>query len=301
MRILNRHIFKELPANAVYVGRGTFFGNPYHIGEHGDRTHVIARFHDDIAEKLANADPVLITALRGLKEENDLVCSCAPKPCHAEEVAWAWRELHLNGLPARQPSRTYAGIGSRQTPPDILQLMQRIGKRLEERGFTLRSGGAAGADSAFEAGATSHKEIYLPFAGFNGKTSPFSEASKEAFEVAKLVHPAWQALGETARKLQARNSHQVLGQDLRTPSEFVVCWTPAGEETEAERTRDTGGTGQAIALASRWRVPVFNLQRADALERLKAYLEGEYSLPDEPEIQAAPDASPLSISQGQLF
>lgn len=49
----------------------------------------------------------------------------------------------------------YAGIGSRQTPDDILELMHRIGSTLAINGFTLRSGGAVGADTAFEQGAVS--------------------------------------------------------------------------------------------------------------------------------------------------
>lgn len=49
----------------------------------------------------------------------------------------------------------------------------------------------------------------------------------------------------------ARNSYQILGPDLRTPADFVVCWTPDGSETEDQRTPLTGRTGQAIALADR--------------------------------------------------
>ena len=35
----------------------------------------------------------------------------------------------------------YAGIGSREVPDDILSVMTRIASRLEELGYTLRSGG----------------------------------------------------------------------------------------------------------------------------------------------------------------
>lgn len=47
----------------------------------------------------------------------------------------------------------YAGIGSRNTPADILDLMTHLARRLDSRGYTLRSGGADGADAAFERGA----------------------------------------------------------------------------------------------------------------------------------------------------
>jgi hypothetical protein len=302
MQILNRHHFPELPKNSVYVGRGTFFGNPYVIDVHGNRSQVIAQFHEDVKAKLANEDPVFITALRGLSQDTDLMCSCAPKPCHAESIAWGWRQLHKQGLPQRPASLAYAGIGSRRTPPEVIRLMQKTAARLEELGYTLRSGAADGADAAFESGVKKKKEIYLPFKGFKASTSEFYTPSDDAMAIAKLVHPAWGALGDTARKLQARNGHQILGLDLRTPVEFVVCWTPAGEETEAERTRDTGGTGQAISLASRWRIPVFNLQRKDALLRLKDFLDGDYHLPPEPELDAEPEVPESTPdSQGALF
>lgn len=57
----------------------------------------------------------------------------------------------------------YAGIGSRKTPKNVLDFMFEIGKELALLGYVLRSGGAEGADSAFEKGADSvkgMKEIY---------------------------------------------------------------------------------------------------------------------------------------------
>jgi len=50
--------------------------------------------------------------------------------------------------------------------------------------------------------------------------------------------------------LQARNSHQVLGLDLNTPSDFVICWTKNG--------KDQGGTFQTIRIARSYDIPIFN-------------------------------------------
>ena len=170
-------------------------------------------------------------------------------------------------MPRFGKSMTYAGIGSRKTPPHILAKMGKVAERLEARGYTLRSGGADGADTAFERGCD-RKQIFLPWTGFNKNASPLNTVTRDAMDVAAAVHPAFYRLADTARKLMARNSYQVLGPDLRTPSDFVVCWTPDSVETEVDRTRDTGGTGQAIALAHRWNIPVFNLAKPDALDRL---------------------------------
>ena len=56
----------------------------------------------------------------------------------------------------------YAGIGSRNTPENIQAIMTKLATKLESLGWVLRSGGADGADSAFELGVLSHqnKEIY---------------------------------------------------------------------------------------------------------------------------------------------
>lgn len=135
---------------------------------------------------------------------------------------------------------------------------------------TLRSGGAPGADTAFETGvakAKGYMDIYLPWKGFNKNASPLYGVCAAALEMASRVHPAWNALVKdgsypsAGQKLHARNCYQVLGKDLNRPSLFVVCWTPDGAETSASRQRTTGGTGTAIALGDRNGVPVFNLQK----------------------------------------
>jgi len=47
----------------------------------------------------------------------------------------------------------YTGVGSREIPNEIIALMKRVSSKLSKSGWVLRSGGAVGADSAFESGA----------------------------------------------------------------------------------------------------------------------------------------------------
>lgn len=148
----------------------------------------------------------------------------------------------------------YAGIGSRNTPKHILEDMTRVAGHLEFCGFTLRSGGAYGADLAFEAGVQdpAHKEIFLPWPGFNGiKDSPYMGATPEARRMAADYHPNWDACSPAAKKFHARNSHQILGWNLNDPVDFVLCWTKFGEMR--------GGTSQALRIAQDFGVPIFNL------------------------------------------
>ena len=61
----------------------------------------------------------------------------------------------------------YAGVGSREVPERALKRIHYVSKKLNNLGFTLRSGGASGSDYAFEKFAGKNKEIYLPWKGFN--------------------------------------------------------------------------------------------------------------------------------------
>ena len=172
--------------------------------------------------------------------------------------------------------RHYTGIGSRETPPEVIAIMVGFAGALAAAGWCLRSGGADGADDAFERGcalAGGTMDIYLPWKGFNGRTGPLHGVCDAARALAASVHPAWDRLGQGPQKLHARNTYQCLGRQLDAPSELVVCWTPDGCESRTERSRATGGTATGIVLAADRGIPVFNLQREGSRHRLNAWLQ----------------------------
>jgi hypothetical protein len=152
--------------------------------------------------------------------------------------------------------------------------MERVAAKMAARGAVLRSGAANGADTYFETGCDrvgGSKEIYLPWPSFNGSSSALTSPSSKAYDLASQVHPAWAKLKHPVRRLHARNCHQILGADLNDAVQLVICWTPDGCEDEASRGPNSGGTATAIVLASRHAVPVFNLARPDAVERLRQW------------------------------
>lgn len=167
--------------------------------------------------------------------------------------------------------RYYAGIGARITPDSVLALMTKIAMKLEEKGYILRTGGADGADTAFSHGAK-NKEVFVPWDGFNGIKLNYP-IPKEAFDIAKFYHPVYDSLSQGAKKLMARNTMQLLGPKLRDKSEFVICWTEDGCVNSDERTKHTGGTGQAIHIACELGIPIFNLSRADHRNRIDKFLD----------------------------
>lgn len=164
----------------------------------------------------------------------------------------------------------YSGIGSQSCPQEICALMIQFAQQLAKHDYVLRSGGAPGSDEAFEQGciiAKGQKEIYLPWKGFNGnKSNLYTIPPKAAEMAAELCGIRWKYLKRPVQYLMARNVMQVLGGTLNTPVEFLICWTEDGCVDFNQRTKETGGTGQAIALASMLNIPVFNLKREEHIQ-----------------------------------
>lgn len=174
--------------------------------------------------------------------------------------------------------KAYAGIGSRETPRDIIALMEKVAAHLASQGYVLHSGGADGADTAFETGcknANGDMKIFLPSQGWNRRPRNQHYIVPEwppSMAIASKIHPGWMYLGEFVQKLHSRNVNQILGEDLQTHVKFVVCWTPDGAITKGETSKKTGGTGQAIRVASEYNIPVYNLQRPEHRQIVEGWL-----------------------------
>ncbi|QSL98935.1 putative DNA processing protein [Enterobacter phage EC151] len=167
-------------------------------------------------------------------------------------------------------NKVYAGIGSRKTPTECCHAMARLAGRLGEAGWTLRSGRALGADSAFESGARAVRgscEIYLPNKHNYMTMAQIAREHPELWDhtryidevegsvlgckiIARLLHPNGKNLDPYALELHARNTYQIIGQNLNSPVQFVACWTEGG--------RGEGGTGQALRLAKMLNIPIID-------------------------------------------
>jgi hypothetical protein len=183
-------------------------------------------------------------------------------------------------LPPPSESYAYAGIGSRMAPYAVQTQCSDLAQALSEIGWTLRSGGAKGADVAFEAPLLdTQKEIFLPWPGFSSLHRKAASTDKliaenpqfvRCLEITRAHHPTPSKLGENSMLLHSRNACQVMGWDLSPASysKFVVCWTSDGKAS--------GGTGQAIRIAKALNIPVVNLffyPTATTEELLKAIEE----------------------------
>lgn len=176
-------------------------------------------------------------------------------------------------------NKIYCGIGSRSSPPEALRMMSFFSLNLIQKGYTLRSGGAPGADQEFEWAAASsglskvqiqaQTEIYLPWPDFEQKNRSWIKPIREepqnaAYAMAEDYHPAWNKLSQGAKRLHARNVHQIYGFDVLQEQyilpDFVICWTEGGKMK--------GGTAQALRIAQDYKVKIYNLGKDSDYDEL---------------------------------
>lgn len=78
MPIVHNKRHGTAPADAVYIGRPSKWGNPFVIGKHGNRDQVIAMY-----EEWVQKQPSLMRSLKDLRGK-DLICWCSPARCHGD-------------------------------------------------------------------------------------------------------------------------------------------------------------------------------------------------------------------------
>ena len=207
--------------------------------------------------RLSDLDPVLVNGLRAALEE--------PRP---------------------QPRPlAYAGVGARATPAEVLAGMSDVAQTLGDAGCALSTGGAAGADRAFEAGALrtdAPVTVHTPWPGYNGYRpgrDPESDIDvihpkagdtirgSSFLHLARKHHPAWDRCRRGARALFLRNVSILAGalDDDGTvlAVRAVIAWTPNG----GAHGREAGGTGHTLRIAAELGIPVVNLSERTPPER----------------------------------
>jgi len=176
-------------------------------------------------------------------------------------------------------------VGSREVPNDIKEIMTDCGYHFARKGYVGRDGGALGSDTAFHKGVERYwiehgyngdqAERYLPE---NGSRGLYKSQGKHIYvledlphqelaaALAEKIHPAWHNCKDYARRLHTRNPYQVLGVDLLSPSQMLMCWAPP--------TRDSisGGTRTAWELARHNNIPCVNLHKKENVDKALAMI-----------------------------
>lgn len=143
------------------------------------------------------------------------------------------------------PSRHLACIGSRILPPTALAWCRRIGAALAWAGWTVHTGGAPGADTAFaewvaaaiQAGAPGHLVLHLPWPGFAAALRRHLEATisgqwvcdarpfpPEELAAAAARHPAGPRLAPATQRLLARDGRLLRPDPHGPPVARLIAW-----------------------------------------------------------------------------
>jgi hypothetical protein len=83
MAVWNKKVH-GIPYGAVYIGRGSKWGNPFVLGRDGTRDEVCDKYEAYMEAKIESGEWTLeeIAALA----DRDLVCFCAPQRCHGHSL-----------------------------------------------------------------------------------------------------------------------------------------------------------------------------------------------------------------------
>lgn len=167
----------------------------------------------------------------------------------------------------------WSGIGSRQTPPEICNLMTKIAFKLEQNNYILRSGKAIGADLAFEKGIQNFKNkcIYT-VENFDFSPENYEMCKSEILSILDS-NINFENYSKSAQILILRDVNQVLGsrKTCLKKSKFVICWTKH-VNYYAKPPNACGGTRFAVRIALKYGIPVFNLLIKEDRERIEKFL-----------------------------
>jgi hypothetical protein len=82
---------KRNGAQGVYIGRPSLLGNPFKMSSEADRETVVAQYRKWLLPEIQRDGKVQRAVLKILEDvqqdkEVNLVCWCAPQPCHGDVI-----------------------------------------------------------------------------------------------------------------------------------------------------------------------------------------------------------------------
>lgn len=174
-------------------------------------------------------------------------------------------------------NKTYVGTGNLSTGRNISQMMESIASRLAKNGYILKNGGNKGLETAFITGCDKEngsKKIYSIFKNYDDDPSKIYNVNNwnEATEIAKDAHDGWGLLSKINKYNSIRYSYIVLGDELKSPVDFVITYTKGSNSTD-----------QCIRLAKKFGIKVYNLgnefeYNKEKLKKFESALASELNL-----------------------
>lgn len=192
----------------------------------------------------------------------------------------------------RKYDRNYSVRSYGTIPDNINEKIRNYVSKLSELGFTYRHGpNTDPLDNFVYNFASDRADVMLPWANYGNKEY------KDIAKVAKPLDDAYRhaafmlgkkksddpnengklrinTLGTAFRANTARNVHLIVGDNLVTPINLFICYSPDGASTRDEiKYETTGYISFFINTCEALNIPVFNLQKPGTDERLDDFLK----------------------------
>jgi hypothetical protein len=109
-------------------------------------------------------------------------------------------------------------------------------------------------------------EFYIPWKNFNDIDSKHYFNHEVHKKIAQEHFPAWDKVPDIIKSLLARNVRMILGDRLNSSMFFLLTWSEDGAVTSLDCSNKTGKAAFLIKVASRYKLPVFNIGNEKSLK-----------------------------------
>lgn len=150
--------------------------------------------------------------------------------------------------------KTFAACGEWELPEDVMAELTAIAEELLQEKYIMRLDGNPGACEAFLNACEYEEdmELYIPWENFNDHETGHHKVTAGALEQAFLHHPDWTQVGDEDARLEiGRYSYLILGKDLKSPCDFLICYSDQGKA-------ESDDIAQVIRIADSNLIPVFD-------------------------------------------
>lgn len=202
---------------------------------------------------------------------------------------------------------TIVVTGDDRIPDGAAMTIDQVVKAIQAKGITIRGGTNTETDQIVTKTAR-YVEQHAPWGSkaedgkryfevrdgakveIRGNGSTFN--TDECFEYAKRF---FQGDYETANKFRrantAKNARLLFGKNLKAPTQLVIVWSEDGADSAGSTTSRSGDIGHLVRMSCASGIPVINVQKPDAMQRLNAFLENIHVQQPPQQQPAATEAS----------
>lgn len=112
-------------------------------------------------------------------------------------------------------------------------------------------------------------EAYAPWKGFNGIDTKFGYHSDTSKAITKDNFSGYDKVHNVVQAILASNTRMIFGERNNSNPLCLITWSPDGVTSKNEVTKETGKPSYIINLASKYGIPIVNIQKDNAISMLE--------------------------------